>query len=344
MKSRCLLIVTVILALTTTFADAADSGSRSRGAKYRIKIATLAPEGSAWMRTFNTMQDEILEATDGQVGLKAYPGGVLGEEKDVLFKVKVGQVDGGAFMGHGVGEICPDANAMMQPMQFRTYEEVDAVFESLRPHLEKKCLEEGYVALGWTEIGFSYAYSTVPVRSMEDLRGAKTWLLPGSTVVSELFRRGNVSGIPIPVGDVLTALQTGLVKTIFSPPLAAVAMQWFTRVDYRTDTKILYSFGGLFVSEKSWKKIPAELQGTVREIATRHSRELSQKVREDNQEALEVMAKQGVKLVELTEAGRKEFEDISLQVAQDKATRTYSDEAYDIVVKRLAELRGQGLE
>jgi len=343
MRFRILAATALTIALLTPAAHA-QRGSRSRKAKYRIKIATLAPEGSAWMNTFNAMRDEVLEATGGQVGFKAYPGGVLGEEKDVLFKIKVGQVDGAAFMGHGVGKICPDADAMMQPMQFKTYEEVDAVFETLRPHLEGACLENGYVALGWTEIGFSYAYSTVPVRSMEDLRRAKAWLLPGSTVVSELYRRGNVSGIPIPVSDVLTALQTGLVKTIFSPPLAAVAMQWFTRVDYRTGTKILYSFGGLFVSEKSWKKIPADLQETVIEIAARHSRELSQKVREDNEEALEVMAKQGVKLVELTEQGRKEFEEISLQVAEDKATRPYSDKAYDIVVRRLAELRKEGME
>jgi len=110
MKSR----IPVLAALAALMAASPAPAQRAaRGPKYAIKLATRAPEGSAWMRRFELMNGEVLEATGGEVGFKVYPGGVLGEEKDVLFKIKVGQVDGGGFMGFGVTEICPDADAMM---------------------------------------------------------------------------------------------------------------------------------------------------------------------------------------------------------------------------------------
>lgn len=338
-KTISVWLVAALLACTTTA-----HAQRRPKPKYRIKIATIAPQGSAWMRQFDEMTAEVLEATDGKVLLKAYPGGVLGEEKDVLFKMKVGQVDGGGFLGFGIGKVCPDARALMLPMLFETYEQVDFVFRKMRPYLEKKALANGYVALGWTEVGFSHLFSGVPVRNMQELRGAKPWTIANDRVMGELFRIGKVSAIPIPIGDVLTALQTGLIKTVFSPPLAAVATQWFTRVKYRSDTRLTYSFGGLFVSARSWKKLPAETQAIVSEIAHRHTDELTAKVRKSNTEALDVMAKHGIELVKTDAEGVKELQEIRDKIALKLQGDIYSVEAGALVQKYLAEYAASGKE
>ena len=296
------------------------------------------------MRQFDEMTEEVLDATGGEVLLKAYPGGVLGEEKDVLFKIKVGQVDGGGFLGFGIGTVCPDARALMLPMLFETYEQVDFVFAKMRPYLEEETRANGFVALGWTEVGFSYVFSGVPVRNMEDLRGAKPWTIANDKVMSELFRIGKVSAIPIPVGDVLTALQTGLIKTVFSPPLAAVATQWFTRVKYRSDTRLTYSFGGFFVSDKSWKKLPAETQKTVSEICHRHMDELTAKVRKSNAEALDVMTEHGIEVVTVDPDGVRDLKDISDKIAAELQGDTYTAEAGALVKKYLVEHAASGKE
>jgi TRAP-type C4-dicarboxylate transport system substrate-binding protein len=322
-----------VLALSST-APAAD-------APLKLKIATLAPEGSAWMRAFNAMREEIVQATGGQVQFKAYPGGVLGEEKDVLYKIKVGQVDGAGFMGFGVSRVCPDAEAMGQLMAFRSYEEVDAAFESLRPRLEAQCRANGYLALGWTEVGFSYLYSVAPVRTIEELRAAKPWVLPGGGLIAEFFSEAGISGIPIPIGDVLTALQTGLIKTVFSPPLAAVATQWFTRIKYRTDAKLLYSMGGLFVSEKSWSRIPEAHRAAILKIADRQMTQLKLSVRKSDAEALDVMAKNGITSVTPPPEALAEFQRIGGNVTKRMQGKTFSPEAHEIVTRRVAEMRQQ---
>jgi len=339
-KTVLIWLAAILVACSSTTATA----QRRPKPKHRIKIATIAPQGSAWMRQFDELTAEVLEATDGKVLLKAYPGGVLGEERDVLFKMKVGQVDGGGFLGFGIGKVCPDARALMLPMLFETYEQVDFVLRKMRPYLEKQARANGYVALGWTELGFSYVFSGVPVRNMQELRGAKPWTIANDRVMGELFRVGKVSAIPIPVGDVLTALQTGLIKTVFSPPLAAVATQWFTRVKYRSDTRLTYSFGGLFVSEKSWKKLPAETQAILLKISHRHTAELTAKVRKSNTEALDVMAKRGIELVKTDAEGVKELKEIRDKIALKLQGDIYSVEAGALVQKYLAEYAASGKE
>ena len=326
-----------ILSALTLLTMAGVVWAQSPAPKYTLKLATLAPEGSTWMQAFDRIQKEVAEATGGQVRLKAYPAGVLGEEKDVLFKIKVGQVDGAGFLGYGIGQICPDANALMVPLLFNTYAEVDSVFAGMRPHLEQECLKNGFVALGWTEIGFNYLYSTVPVRSLEELRRAKPWSLPGDPMLGELFKACGVSAIPVPVGDVLVALQTGLIQTVFAPPLAAVSMQWFSRVKYRNEVQLMYSLGGIFVALRSWEKLPEDLRAKVLEISRRNVDALREQVRKSNAEALQVMAANGVQSVTTSPEQMVEFakmRDVSTEALKGK---TFSAEAYAQVQKLLAE-------
>jgi TRAP-type transport system periplasmic protein len=308
-------------------------------AKYVLKFATLAPEGSAWMTKFDQVKQDVVEATGGQVLIKAYPGGVLGEEKDVLFKIKVGQVDGGGFMSSAIGSICPSARAMMMPLMFNSYEEVDAVLAKMQPHLEAECLEHNYVALGWTEVGFSYLYSTKPVRSLADLRAAKPWSIPNDDTMTALFNAGKVSTILVSVGDVLTALQTGLIETIYSPPLAAVALQWFTKVKYRDDLRLLYTFGGLFVARPSWEKIPEDLRAKISDLCHRRMGELTQEVRKSNEEALAVMAKNGIQVVSSSEQDVKDLQAMSQSAVGNLKGKAFSADAWDMVQKYLAEFR-----
>jgi TRAP-type C4-dicarboxylate transport system substrate-binding protein len=311
----------------------------TRAATATLKIATVAPEGSAWMQMFDKMKKEVLEATGGAVEFKAYPGGVLGEEKDVLFKMKVGQVDGAGFMGTGLGKVCPDTRAVMLPFVFEDLEEVDAVFEKITPQLDDRCRENGYVALGWIEIGFSYLYSTQPIASLAQLRAAKPWSAPGDEVFDALFQAARVSAIPVQLSDVLTALQTGLIDTVYAPPLAAIALQWFTRVKYRNDLELLYSFGGLFVAERAWNRVPEEHRAKVSEICRRRSRELTAEVRRSNVEALQVLAKNGIQDVHADEAAVREFAEVSRQANERMKGTLFPAATYERVQQHLREHR-----
>ncbi len=306
---------------------------------HTLKFATIAPEGSAWMENFGQMKQEVLKATDGQVVLKAYPAGVLGEEKDVMFKIKVGQLDGGGFLGFGLSKVCSDAHAVMRPLVFSNYDEVDAVVPKMIPYLDAQCVENGFVSLGWTEVGFSYLYSTVPIHSVAELRASKAWSIPDEDMLTELFRAGNISTIPVPVADVLTALQTGLLQTIFSPPLAAVAMQWFTKIKYRNDLRLAYTFGGMFVAKQSWDKIPEDLRPKVQEICHRYMQALTARIRKDNDDALKAMADNKIEVVTSSASEIAEFAAMNDAALKNMKDKIFSAKAYDLIQGYLKEYR-----
>ena len=308
-------------------------------AQVTLKLATLAPEGSIWMQALNDAKAEIETATAGAVKLKIYPGGIMGSEKDVLFKIRTGQLHGGGFMGYAIGKICPEASALMFPMVFRGYEEVDPVMEKLRSFLDANARANGFEAMGWTEVGFSYAYSTKPIPDLETLRATKVWGLD-SPMLIELFAAGNIAAIPANVTDVLTALQTGSLETVFGPPTAAVAVQWHTKVRYYNAMRLTYSVGGIFLSTAGWNQVPASYRDTVRAAFDKHCHLLTPKVRKSDIEALDFMRTQGVTSIPETPEARAEFEQIAAKALQKVIGPVFSATAWEQLQTALKEIRG----
>ena len=292
--------------------------------QYVIKLATLAPEGSLWMNIFHKINGEIKRKTDGRVKLKAYPGGVLGEDRDMLRKIRIGQIHAGGFTGMGLGLINGDIFVMEIPFLFQNYGEVDYVLARMNDHFRRGFEEKGYVLLGWSEIGFVYLLSNVPVTSVKDIKGAKVWLWEGDPIASPVLRKAGVTPIPLGIPDVLMALQTNLVDVVYASPLGAIALQWFTKVKYMTDLPLAYSLGGVLVSKRIFGKIPLNLQEIVKEVFQYHSSFLNVRTRSDNEEAIRVMAKQGIKIVTPTAEGTEQFKQISLEAIDELGSKVFS--------------------
>lgn len=308
-------------------------------AQTTLKLATLAPEGSIWMQALHDAKAEIETATGGAVKLKVYPGGIMGSEKDVLFKIKTGQLHGGGFMGYAIGKICPDSSALMFPMVFRNYEEVDQTMEKMRPFLEASARANGYEAMGWTEVGFSYAYGTKPIATLDQLRATKVWGLD-SPMLIELFAAANIASIPANITDVLTALSTGSLETVFGPPTAAVAVQWHTKIRYYNTMRLTYAVGGIFLSVAGWNLLPPEHRETVKTVFDRHCRLLTPKVRNSDIEALEFLRSQGVVPNEETPGVRASFEPVANAALNKVVGTVFSAEAWDRLQQCLKDIRG----
>ncbi len=321
------------------------AGSLSDAAPAHVlKIATVAPAGSAWALKLEALKKQVQEVTDGKVQLRLYLGGVMGDDKDVLFKVKVGQLHGGGFMGAGTCMVCPAAKALMLPLTFQSEEEVDAVMERMQPHLEEESLRNGYVALGWTEIGFTYLYSTRPVGNLQDLRGAKPWMPADSPELVALFSVGRIHAVELGAVDVLTSLQTGIIETVYAPPLAAVAMQWFTKVKYVTDLRILYTFGGLFVSRAAWEKIPEDLRAKIAKACHEQTGDFKKQVRKSNAEALDVMKRNGIQMVQPSPEDLQEFKSVAAAAAVKLQEGSFPSKAWKQVEQYLADVRAKAQE
>jgi TRAP-type C4-dicarboxylate transport system substrate-binding protein len=304
-----------------------------------IKIATLAPEGSSWIKTFHAIDAEVRTKTDKQVGFKFYPGGVLGDEKDMLRKMYIGQINGAALTSAGLSAIYSEMDVFQIPFLFKSYHEVDSILEEMTVFFQKGLEENGYILLGWSEGGFVRLMSTVPVATLDDLRKAKVWTWEGSPMTKAIFDQANVSAIPLSVPDVLVGLQTGLVDVVYAPPSGAISLQWFTKIKYMTDVKLIYLIGGLVMQKKVFNKISPDHQKILLETCRRRMNELKATIRKENQEAIQVMVKYGVKIITPTAAQVAEFIKVSDQAMQRLEGKSFSKKIRDEVTAKIEAYR-----
>jgi len=262
-----------------------------------LKIATLSPDGTSWMRSMRAAGKEIAKRTKGRVKLRFYPGGVMGNDASVMRKIRVGQLQGGAVTPGALAAVDKDVQVYSVPFLFRDLDEVDHVRRRMDKRLMTGLERNGFVAFGFAEGGFAYLMSRTPVKTVNELKARKVWSPEGDRVVLTAFESVRISPVSLPITDVLTALQTGLVDTVASPAVGAIALQWHTKVKYLTDVPLLYTYGFLVVSDEAFKKLSPEDQEVVREVLTRSFKAIDRQNRKDNAEALAVLKRQGIVFV-----------------------------------------------
>ena len=300
-----------------------------------IKIATLAPEGSSWMKALNLLNTEVMKKTEKRVQFRAYPGGVLGDEMDMLRKMKIGQIQGAVLTSGGLSALFKEIDVLQIPFLFQKYEEVDAVLKKMDGFFRKGFEESGYVLLGWSEAGFIYLMSTLPTVSVSDLKKAKVWTWEESPMSKAIFDEAGVKAIPLSVPDVMVGLQTGLVDVVYAPPTGAISLQWFTKIKYLTDLPLAYLAGGMVVRKDTFKQIPPSYQNLVLESSQTHLDTLKTVTRKENREAIEVMAKQGIKIVTSSKDQIDEFKRLSNKAMSHLGSQSFSKKVLDEVTSIL---------
>ncbi|HQU16038.1 MAG: hypothetical protein B7Z66_01065 [Chromatiales bacterium 21-64-14] len=264
---------------------------------YVLKFATLAPRGSSWMNVLSTWADTVRAKSDGRLIVKLYPGGVAGDESDVLLKMRFGQIQGAAFTGHGIGEIYFPARVMEIPFLFRSYDEIDYVRARLMPEFRAGFRRNGFELVGWAEVGPVRLFSKYPIRSFDDMKNLRIWLWQGDPLAQAFFSASGLSPIPLSITEVYTSLSTGLINTVYAPALGAIAMQWFTKTQYVTDFPMADAIGALVVQRQFFDRLPADLQALLLQTGGIAGRELIKVSRTDNRKSLQVLRKYGLKFV-----------------------------------------------
>jgi TRAP-type C4-dicarboxylate transport system substrate-binding protein len=321
------LIKSVVFCIVALWLFIPSAGSTEEGTI--IKIATLAPDGSSWMKQFNTINAEVMEKTKSTIGFKIYPGGVLGDEKDMMRKMQIGQIQGVALTSGGLASIFKEIDVIHIPFFFQNYEEVDYVLKNMRAYFTKGLEDNGYILLGWSEAGFTYLMSTVYIASVNDLKKGKVWIWQESPMAKAIFNEAGVAAIPLSVPDVLVGLQTGLVDVVYAPPTGAIALQWFTKVKYLVDVPLSYMGGGLVVRKDVFKKLSQSSQNIILESFQRHQDQLKTISRRENQEAIKVMQNNGVKIVTPPQDQVAEFKRLSEKALSHFTNQTFSQKTLE---------------
>lgn len=269
-----------------------------------FKVATLSPDGSFWMKTMREAGKEVEAATDNRVKFKWYPGGVMGDDKAVLRKMRVGQLQGAALPMGELLSFYPDSQAYGIPFLFNSYEEVDYVRSQLDDTLIAGFAEGGMEVLGIAEGGFGYFLTAEPVRVPADLQQQKVWVPQNDVVSARLAQSIGVTPIPLTLPDVLPGLQTGLVNTVAVSPMGAIVLQWHMRVAHITDIPLMYFCGVISLTGKSFNKLSADDQAVVKAVFGKAFKLIDERNRMDNVKAFEALTNQGVETVVLTDAER----------------------------------------
>ncbi len=262
-----------------------------------IKLATIAPEGSSWMNSMRAGAAEIDERTGGRVKFKIYGGGVQGNDKQVLRKMRIGQLHGGAFTSNGLAELQKDTQLYAMPMLFNNLEEVRFARERMDGKLRDLLEQAGYVNFGFAGGGFAHIMSNKPIANLKDLEGLKIWVPDGDRIAYEANRALGISPVIMPLTDVMTGLQTELIDTVMSPPAATIILQWNTKVSYITELPLSYISAMMVVDKKHFSKIKADDQAIVREVMERVYRGFDQQGNEDNEQAYKALLEDGMTVV-----------------------------------------------
>ncbi|MFN0157197.1 MAG: TRAP transporter substrate-binding protein DctP [Bacteroidota bacterium] len=308
--------------------------------EFTIKFASVAPEGSTWLNVMREYDAAIRKESNGRLGFKIYAGGVQGEDKDVLRKIRLGQLHSAGLTGFGLGEIAPKLRILDAPFLFENYDEVDHVYASLDKEFRKALDDNNYVLLGWAEVGFVHILTNTPVRTPSDMNGVKMWMWEGDPIAEATFKSFGITPIPLALTDVLTSLQTGLINGVYTSPLAALVLQWHTRVKYMLDIPLADASGAVIVSKKMFNSMPADLQEILSRNGKKYLTALTKKSREENGKAIDVMKKSGIEIIKVTsDKTMQEYRQAGKKARESLVGKLYDREFFDRVEMAVIEFR-----
>lgn len=295
-------------------------------AQQALKIATLAPDGSSWMRELRVAAKEIETTSQGRVVIKFYPGGVMGPDTVVIRKMRLGQLQGGVLTSSELAAIYPDAPIYSLPFLFDDWAQVDKARLQIDPLLAKGFEAKGYKMLGASGIGFAYMMGTKPIRTRAEMNSIKLWIPQNDVIADRVFKLGNITPIPLPLGDVFTSLQTGLVDTVANTPSGAVALQWHGKVRSMVDLPMSFVVGFLILDLKAYQKLSPVDQAIVSKMFGAAAKRMDDNIKRDDAAALAAMKKQGLVVTKLVAAENARWraigEQVTVQMEKDKLIST----------------------
>ncbi len=306
-----------------------------------IKLATLAPEGSTWHKGLVNMGEQWKEATNGEVELKIYAGGVTGNETVMLRKMRIGQLHAAAITNLGLLEIDPSSQALNTPMLIMNYDELDYVMDEMKPVFEKRIEEKGYVVLAWSDAGWARLFSKEPLTDPKDAGKLKIFAWEGDPGAVEMFKSSGFNPVVVAATDILPSLQSGLIDSFPTTPLGALAFQWFGLAPNMLDVPWAPLVGATVISKDAWEAIPEEHRATLREISRKSGGELKDTIRKQDDKAIEVMKKYGLTVNEPTPEQRAGWEKIAAETHPIMREKVAGPEAFDRVKELVEEYRAK---
>lgn len=306
-----------------------------------IKLGTVAPANSPWDLVLRRLAADWSRISDGEVELKIFPGGIAGDEPDMIRKMRIGQLHAATLTAGSLNDIYPGMLALASPMLIRNDAEMLAVLGELAPFFERQLEERGFVALMWSPIGWVKFFARQPLRTLDDLRRQTLWIGDAGAAEIRAWQQAGFDVVALPLTEVTTALQSGMIDAYLSSPLAAAAFQWFGLAPHMNDLRLAPLYGALVISKRVWERIPERIRPRLRAVAQAAGERLSASAHEQDDLAVHVMRAHGLQVYEATAALEQEWQDTVRREFQGLIGTVIDPAAYQLVTETVTAYRAR---
>jgi len=283
-------------------------GSNFSASAQIIKFGTLAPDGSPWHIIARDMAESWKAASGGEIDVRIYPGGVAGDDPDVVRKIRIGQLQMAGLTGIGLMQILPEIGALQMPLLLTDAEELNYVRDRISPELEMMLEARGFKLLAWADVGWVHFFTQQPVTHPDDLRPLKLWISTGDAAYMEAWQDAGYNPVPLPVTEIYTGLQSGLIETVTTTPLAALSFQHFSLAGHMTNLKYAPFVGALVISTQAWDQISDDIKPQLLDAARNLGQRVQDLVGTADSDAIVAMQNRGLLVHDVPEEAALEWE------------------------------------
>lgn len=261
-----------------------------------IKLACLAPAGSSWDKVFRAWSNSLSKETGGALSFQIYPGGQKGDERDVIRRMKLGEIDAGAMTSVGLGQIARPTQVLQMPGIIDSYKQLNYVREKMAPEFSAMFEKEGYTLLGWGDAGFARQFSKKPILKPEDLKTVRPWVPRDDVILPETMKIIGANGVPLGIPEVFPALQTGMVDAVTVSAIAAVALQWFRYVTHMSEEAPVAIVGATVLRTELYKALPPDHQKKLMETSKKAHAALIENIQKEDAAAYKTLTGRGIQV------------------------------------------------
>jgi len=308
-QSGWLLRNSLIMTLLLGFALSLACEHTAQAKPITIKLATLVPKGSDYFKVLQDMANDWSRISNGRVKVLLYPGGIVGDETDMVRKMHIGQLQAAAISTQGLQDIDKSVYALNYPMMVHSWDELDWLRDHLGETIKNNFHDKGFTLLFWADVGWVYFFSTRPILKPQDVKDLKLFTRANDFADLDLWKTAGFNPVPLTMNDVLPGLQTGLINVVQAPAFIALSSQWFGIANHMLDLPWAAMSGGLVITNDAWSKIPPTLQDTLKKAARHEAQRIHDTIRYHSDDAVDIMKEHGLIVHEPSEKVKQMWQD-----------------------------------
>lgn len=301
-----------------------------------LRLATVAPEGTAWAHQLKALAHEVEATSDGRVKLKWVFGGIAGVERETLDRIRRGQLDGMAA-SHFCEKLAPTLRVMRTFGVLRSRAEERYVVQRLRDQIDAELQKEGFVELAVLSLGMAVLFSREPVRTYDEFMARRWWVSADDDYAIAVARTVGMKVVPIPQHEARAAFERNEFDGFIAIPASLLAFQW-TAVRAYTEMPLGSVDGCLLITQRSWERLRADDQQMVRAATITAMARLDDISEETSRKVLaEVGPKLGIQRVEPDPHFRSAF----IQAVKEARNTQVAPDLMQKVLSLLADYRAE---